>query len=658
MSMPEINQFSFDEHPELLTQLEEFKKTKQQEQQSTAKAPEPLPPVDNTGTMQLVEFQEEKLDDGAKTNFKEDADIDRVFAKWFPDRYVTGNTNTPVSHLVRCINTAVHDDEDPSMDLGHICSDGGRNRFFCRACDWTGDIVDLAAVYFNEMPAGNNISTYDPNIISSVVMKASRDVFPHMDNDNDWREQSPGNWIYDPVPVYDPATVAVVPSAKTKHPGFSPPELDWRNNLPKHTVMYKYMETCCVDEDFAPEEFHFFNFFQLVGMCASRYVKLYDRVPVKANFLITMLGDTGVGKSIAYDSIATLYEKAMPFNPSAYDSDGIKIIHGSGSGENMFKMLRHESPNPNWSPRIANIPKTLVHPGVDGYIYWPELAGTIAKTRDTAFKEQTIEVYDGKKTIGGSSNTSNYIAENAFASIFTTVQPSIARKLFNSDDANSGFLNRFMFIIGQEKPMIPFSDPIDLSHLVQDVIDLREWCKSKASLNSAGKDNAYLLGFNKADSSEKIATEFFHDVIYPLRSNDAILRRADLLFKKILLTCSVLMMEDAITEASVQLAIYIWTFSIKCLEKVSAEVITTEHDLLDSIIEECVKSSMPEGISRSRLYQSVKRKAKSSGLITTNEDITRKIRSSPDIEEMQVKDAGNQRGPKPKKFIYIPMLPL
>lgn len=315
MSMPEINQFSFDEHPELLTQLEEFKKTKQQEQQSTAKAPEPLPPVDNTGTMQLVEFQEEKLDDGAKTNFKEDADIDRVFAKWFPDRYVTGNTNTPVSHLVRCINTAVHDDEDPSMDLGHICSDGGRNRFFCRACDWKGDIVDLAAVYFDEMPAGYNIATYDPNIISSVVMKASRDIFPHMDNDDNWREQSPGNWIYDPTQTLDNHELSVKEINELAE--VNDPDIQSRSD--EYKLKYNLFQD--LEDDFwTAREFHRKIFQQAMAkqvapwalfgatMCRICSTIPYTvRIPgisgsdASLNFFVALVGTPGDGKDTSAD---------------------------------------------------------------------------------------------------------------------------------------------------------------------------------------------------------------------------------------------------------------------------------------------------------------------------------------------------------------------
>lgn len=175
MSMPEINQFSFDDHPELLTQLEEFKKTKQQErEQSGPKTPEPLPPVDNTGPMQLVDFHEEKLDDDAKTTLKNTpGNLLKVFQHFDPSRL--GNTQGPGEIMVSCLNESAHSHSDQNRSASF---NNQTNLIHChnQTCPEI-DIVDVWAYFTGHADSSNKVIPEDTHI---VVKEACNLLHPEM----------------------------------------------------------------------------------------------------------------------------------------------------------------------------------------------------------------------------------------------------------------------------------------------------------------------------------------------------------------------------------------------------------------------------------------------------------------------------------------------
>jgi hypothetical protein len=422
--------------------------------------------------------------------------------------------------------------------------------------------------------------------------------------------------------------------------------LEWRNLVPQDSPLYRYMDLVSTDD--TPEEFHFWNFMSLIGLICGKKVFIPDAKPVYGNLLTCIIGRSGQGKSRSEGFISDLIQKAAPFDPNDHLTSGIKVIKNPGSGEFLAKEFIHEVPDPTVPVAKATrkVPM-LRNPSVKALVRWPEMSTMIGKsaTKGSIVQQTVIELYDVPNTIGGGSLTNgSYSAENPFGSIATTTQLESIRNLVTTSDAASGFLNRWIFVIGKEKQFIPRQKPIDVSPMKHDVEMLTKWAESKFRNDG---------GWLDLEQSAGVAwDEFLVTRARPLEMSEGhMLARSTLLFKKLCLLFSANMMEDKISVASIEQAKIAFEYLIDCLKHIGARVATNEVEEVESIVIDFIKSKGSDGATPSDIRKLVKRKVVSQTTDSVNRFL--KVLEEADMIALRAIPQPANRVGAPKKRYFV-----
>lgn len=622
------------------------------------------------------------LDDGAKAELRQ-LPLLPIYRRWFDPQSerVGGNDEVNLS----CFNTAFHTggDKNPQFGINTVL-----NVYKCHACEFSGDIIDLAANYFGYADSDGKCPQFE---IDEVVKLAGEELLgmsfrktaagwqriPQWTPLNPGIQQSAapvngtasatgavvqppgsvptetytGSAVTPPVAPSSVVThaVATAPVSQTPAPiglgsiaaprppsmtpdmsTYQPPvvdissrieeeakavseeeaeefrlsqanfSLDWRSLVPENTPLRRYMTI--VSEDDTPEEFHFWNFMSLIGLTLGKKAFIPDVKPVYGNLLSCIIGRTGQGKSRSEGFIAELIKKGAFFNDQDHMTNGIKVISNPGSGEYMIKQFIHEVPDPT-KPAVKGKQPMLTNPSVKGLVRWPEMSTMIGKAsgKGSIVRQMVIELYDVPTTIGGGSfSNGEYGAENPYGSVATTTQLDAIRNLVSGDDAASGFLNRWIFILGKPKQFQPWGKPIDISPCVADVKTLTNWAESKyrSSQGWHPLDN---------DAAER-ATRFLLDTVEPLQHESNMLARSVLLFKKLMLLFSANMLEEKVSVAAVQQAEIAFRYLIDCLRHIGIRISTSEYESLESAVREFIIEGGPTGITARDLRRKLKRR--------------------------------------------------
>jgi hypothetical protein len=266
------------------------------------------------------------------------------------------------------------------------------------------------------------------------------------------------------------------------------------------------------------------------------------------NLFVCLTGPTGDGKSRSYSHLQDLLYMAMPYRTDDPTGKGVDFIKAPGSAEMLISMYMNPIPDPTDPKKLAG------YAPVKGLIEFNELSSLVSRAarKGSAMKPTLMEFYDGNRVIQtGSLTHGTKRAENAFGSLFTTTQPKALKDLLREGDASSGFLNRFIFASGTEKPRIGFGGTrIDVSGAVEPLKELRGW-----------------VGFGRnlslTDDAVNRFNEFYRDHLLPtLRSNDSgLLDRMDLLMKKLILLFAMnqhaLVVETALVDRVISMIPYL-----------------------------------------------------------------------------------------------------
>lgn len=350
------------------------------------------------------------------------------------------------------------------------------------------------------------------------------------------------------------------------------PGLDWRPVCPPETFLYEYMKATTIDD--IAEEFHLFNGLIALGFALGKDVRLWDSLPVYGNLFICTLGSSGTGKSRSKKHLDALLEKALPYDKHTIPSKGVKKINSPGSGEYLIQSFMEPVPDPTDSRRIA------YYAPVKGIVFYPELSSLTGRSSrvGSTIKDTLQQFYDMDKHIStGAITTHEKIAQDPFGSAITTSQPKRLRDLVSDQDIVSGFLNRWLFVTGTEKPRPAIGGVIiDINPAVKPLEAIHGWAGSFKSDEFIQWSNAAWVKF----------TEFFNEMIVPdqRRSQTDLMSRLDLTMKKLVLLFAANRMEKEVSEQSVLDAMYCYPYIKATYSLIGSEITNTlAHEVSEAI---------------------------------------------------------------------------
>lgn len=443
-----------------------------------------------------------------------------------------------------------HPDKDPSAWLNTQ-----KGTWFCGGCQVGGDAHDIAAYYF-----GFPVPGYKDGAAFHDLRRKMAESYGYT------FIKPPG--VAHPIPVApapeEPAEDDTESTPATVEPIFGEdeddieyPTLDWHSLVQPGTFLDTYMRQCSPDD--VPEEYHFWNGLVAIGLALGRDVALYDRLPVFGNLFICLLGNTGDGKSRSFTHLRRLLREALPYKIDDPNSKGAHIVLSPASAE----VLIHNFSKPVYDPTNPKV--VTYHAAVRGLVEFNELSALVGRTsrQGNVLKPALMEFYDMSPLIGTSSLASGRKeAYDPFASVFTTTQPRALKDLMKKSDADSGFLNRWIFASGQPKQRIAIGGAqIDIAPAVMPLKEIQGWA-----------------GFGKViawdPDAAKLFEQFFHEELRPTQQRDdaGFLTRLDLTIKKLVLLLTANVKLNTVPIEIVQQAIKVFPYLLSAYKIPAAHI--------------------------------------------------------------------------------------
>lgn len=351
--------------------------------------------------------------------------------------------------------------------------------------------------------------------------------------------------------------IVLLPPAAETADASEPPVVPWREIIPKGTFLYDWMTLTSKSD--LPEEYYFWLGMLAVGFAAGNDVTLADSPFVRPNLFVCLNGPSGIGKSRSIHYLTRLIHAAMPYDREDFRSKGVLMAPMPGSAEalvDIFSRPEYDAADPT---------KIVGYAPVRGLIRFDELASLTGRANRTGstIKPTLMEFFDSYGPIELVSRGKGHVkAENHFASAVTTTQPASIRNLLMQADADSGFVNRWIFASGPMKPLQSLNtEMIDIESLVPALQGLRTW-------SSRGR-NIELRGDALA-----LWDRFFHAVIEPIRKGEeaSIMTRTDLMLKKCILLFSINEQVDVPSEDIVRRACELFDYFRKSYEAPATKI--------------------------------------------------------------------------------------
>lgn len=392
--------------------------------------------------------------------------------------------------------------------------------------------------------------------------------------------RGPGGDAEDDGPTASVTPLYVVPPNEYRGLGdIQFPAIHWRDFVPENTFLRSYMDQTTIDD--VPEEYHFWNGLIALGFALGKDVKLSDSPPVYGNLFVCTLGKTGAGKSKAAYHMNTLLKKAFPVDAGDPLTKGVEKINSPASAE----VLVYNFQRPIMDPTDPTGKKILTYAPVRGLIDFNELAALVGRTQRQGNTLDTtlMEFYDMAPTVSTSSmTTGKKVAEHPFASALTTTQPKALGELLSKGSNEGGFLNRWVFAGGVYKTRVAIGGAIvDTDPCVPYLKNVQGWC-----------------GFSKTiewdEKAHHLFTQYFHEVLEPVKEQNDLYARVDLLAKKLCLLLTANMRNEKVTGQVVEQVKVLMTYVIACYGHTADEIGNTDEqklaeDVLRMLTEEAVK---------------------------------------------------------------------
>lgn len=448
-----------------------------------------------------------------------------------------------------------------------------KQTWFCGGCEIGGDAYDIAAYHFGYPVPAYKIGT------------RFHELRREMAKDFGWTiTRLAGGVSYIEAPVVEtkaatkPGLVIVaepvdkpddvVTTVTEMYEEYDSPVLglNWRNIVPDGTFLSTYMNTVVVDD--IPEEYHFWNAMIALGFAVGRDVRLYEGKPVYGNLFVCTIGHTGSGKSQASYHLGTLLTAALPHDWNDAFSKGVRKVSSPGSAEALIHAFQKPVADPT-DPK-----KVLFNAPIRGMIEFSELSALMGKASRMGNVSIPVlqQFYDMDDSVATSSMTHGIKeATKPFASALTTTQPRALKGLLKKSDADSGFLNRWVFAPGVDKKRVAIGgDLIDITPAVGPLQEILAWASSFGPTD-------YMRW---SDEAFKLFTEFFNKIVYPekMRSHEPLIQRVDLLLKKIILLFTANRKSALVPVEAVNEAMACWPYLMAAYGLIAEELGNTVLD--------------------------------------------------------------------------------
>lgn len=372
------------------------------------------------------------------------------------------------------------------------------------------------------------------------------------------------------------------------------PSIDWRKMLTGDTFLSRFMNITSHDD--LPEEFYFWLGLTAVGFTVGRTTVLADAPPVTGNLFVCLFGKSGLGKSRSTKILSSLLTQATPYDHDDPNSTGTYMVPSPGSAEALIDSFSRPIPDP------AD-PKKVAHYGhVRGLIRFDELSTLTGRgsRAGSTMKPTLMEFYDGYDRVElRSRGHGHVVADQPYASAVTTTQPRAIRSLLAQTDADSGFVNRWIFACGPRKPKVSFGrKALDIRPCIDPLREIRAWASRIREVTMTRAALAHWDGF-------------FHGVIEPARNSldETLLTRTDLHLKKIMLLLALDRHEPEVSLETCMDAVSMWDYLRKSYGLLAGEIGMGELEdarLAVTTAIERYQAKYKKGISRRELVANLR----------------------------------------------------
>lgn len=475
-------------------------------------------------------------------------------------------------------------------------------KFFCGKCQEGGDVHDLAAIHFGYPRPGYKSG--------EMFHKLREDMAASFGYRTKKVTGGTVSWIEPPPPAPQPPAVIVpevpaspglgdTPGLAVGSPDPTPvpevdgasatvshmyadddepelviyPTINWKSIVPEDTFLYEYMKAACQDD--SPEEYHFWHGLIGLGSVVGRNVTLDDTRPVYANLMVCLLGATGTGKSRSRGHLDICLREAAPYHEDGTRTTGVKLLPVPSSGEYLVSQFSYEGKDPSGGTR------SLGYQPVSGIVDFDELSALLSRAnrQGSTMKSTIMALGDARDEVKiGGLQRGDFIAKSPFCSITASTQPKAIRTLLNHTDTSSGFLNRWIFAGGKEKPPEALggshsSTVIDMTHATEELRKVRGWGAMERKITL--EPDAY-----------EAYVRFFNTHIEPTKRNDQtdLLKRIDLITKKLMLMLTINLRRETVPLQVVQAVVQLFDYVLECYGILNNNIgITVMQDVMNEI---------------------------------------------------------------------------
>lgn len=379
----------------------------------------------------------------------------------------TGNRREGIH--VRCPFPA-HIDNNPSAWINL-----DKDTWYCGKCEVGGDQIDFYAAATHSLhPDDFHRSTEfrtilieichqvgidpDPSPPSPLPVQEDDDVvvpmlepeIPAAPDNTAPTTPMPSIAALDPDPDKDP--VFVDPLEESGLPSY-----DWQNlDIAPGTFLSDWMIGNIEDLPSIPQEFFIMLGFQAVGLACGHHVQtVTDMGVLNASLLLTLVGPSGEGKSLALERLVDLFNEIPASKWNFKIGSGIKVITTPGSPEALLMKMRHEIEDPQDPLRKEEVPIT-------GFLHEDELATFLFKAGRKGgehMKQRVMGFHDFRKrrlepelvfSDDALSTGERNVYDSYFAATWGT-QPAVLRRQIEDHDMYSGFMNRVIPVFGPRR---------------------------------------------------------------------------------------------------------------------------------------------------------------------------------------------------------------
>lgn len=340
------------------------------------------------------------------------------------------------------------------------------------------------------------------------------------------------------------------------------PFYDWRAVLALSPLDDTFLHHYCEEasKDTTPDQFNLFNGIVALGLVTNNRTTAPDFTPLTPNFGVCLVARSGGGKT---RSVAHMRHVLHAVAPEAGIA-GVKQIESPASGQSLVQSFISAEKDP-----VTGVPIPFPVVALIQYDEFSEMAKGTGQT-GSILKEKIHNLIDHAPRLAYQSMSSGrMLAQNPFGSVITATQTGRLKDLFSGEDATSGFMNRFLFVMGTKKKQRAIGKvQLNFAHAILALKRIEEWGGKRAR------------SVNWSFDAENYWEQVFDTTIEPLQDKDRrdILTRLDLNLKRLTLAFAINERSEQILLHHVQMALALYPYLFLCYGGVMEKVQTFESN--------------------------------------------------------------------------------